>query len=257
MHDSVLRHLRESFHERFAHHGHVDQVRSAGRLFAGDYSAAATVRDEFDGSLLGIGVMHDLAGEVVSLEGVTWRVPVDGTPVAVDIEETVAFGIAAHGGRRHRVTVGAGVDVDGLLGVIDTYLARHHIDHEEVVCALRLTGTFRDVVLRTVASPTYEGETLGEIIDDEARFRFDSWTGTMVGFRFPDATTGDTIPGIHLHGIADDRSSGGHLRNMTTADVVLDLWVDELHRLHDSAESGGAESNEAVDFSRYEGPVDD
>ena len=141
--------------------------------------------------------------------------------------------------------------------MIDTYLARHHIDHEEVVCALRLTGTFRDVVLRTVASPTYEGETLGEIIDDEARFRFDSWTGTMVGFRFPDATTGDTIPGIHLHGIADDRSSGGHLRNMTTADVVLDLWVDELHRLHDSAESGGAESNEAVDFSRYEGPVDD
>jgi len=257
MHDSVLRHLRESFHERFAHHGHVDQVRSAGRLFAGDYSAAATVRDEFDGSLLGIGVMHDLAGEVVSLDGVTWRVPVDGTPVAVDIEETVAFGIAAHGGRRHRVTVGAGVDVDGLLGVIDTYLARHHIDHEEVVCALRLTGTFRDVVLRTVASPTYEGETLGEIIDDEARFRFDSWTGTMVGFRFPDATTGDTIPGIHLHGIAEDRSSGGHLRNMTTADVALDLWVDELHRLHDSAESGGAESNEAVDFSRYEGPVDD
>lgn len=57
------------------------------------------------------------------------------------------------------------------------HLARHHIDHGQVVCALLAEGTFRDVILRTVAPPRYEGDTLGEIIDDEVRFRFDSRAG--------------------------------------------------------------------------------
>ena len=255
MHDSVLRRLRETFHERFDRPGVVEQARSAGQLFAGNYSPAATVHQGFGGSLIGIGVMHDLDGEIVSVGGTTWRVPVDGTPVRVGDNETIAFGVAAHGGRRHRVAVPAGLDVDGTLGAVDAYLERHHIEHEQVVCALRVEGTFRDVVLRTVAPPRYEGETLGEIIDDEVRFRFDSWTGVMIGFRFPDVSSGDTIPGLHLHGISDDRASGGHLRNMVTADVVMDLWVDELHGLRDSAKTTTSESDGNVDFARYEGPV--
>ena len=49
MHDSVLSHLRNTLHERLTRHGEhgehgdVDQARGAGRLFAGDYSASATV----------------------------------------------------------------------------------------------------------------------------------------------------------------------------------------------------------------------
>ena len=257
MHDSVLRRLRETFHERFDRHGVVEQARGAGQLFAGNYAPAATVREEFGGSLIGIGVMHDLAGEVVSVGGTTWRIPVDGTPVLVGDDETLAFGVAAHGGRRHRVAVPAGLDVDGTLGVVDAYLERHHIDHEQVVCALRVEGAFRDVVLRTVAPPRYEGQPLGEIIDDEVRFIFDSWAGVMIGFRFPDVSSGETIPGLHLHGISDDRRSGGHLRNMVTADVVMDLWVDELQGLRDSAQTITSGSGGDVDFARYERPVNE
>jgi alpha-acetolactate decarboxylase len=81
--DSALQHARELIHQRLRGRGSVDQVRSAGQLFAGDYSPASTVGDEFDDSVLGLGVRHDLAGEVVSLGGQTWRVPPDGTPVIV------------------------------------------------------------------------------------------------------------------------------------------------------------------------------
>ncbi|MGA1345025.1 MAG: acetolactate decarboxylase [Ilumatobacteraceae bacterium] len=257
MHDSALRHAREVFHRRLGRHGTVDQVRAAGQLFAGDYSSASTVGNEFGDSLLGLGVMEDLAGEVVSLGGRTWRVPPDGIPVPVDDAESVAFGIAAHGGRRHRVRVPKGVPVDGLLDVIDTYLERHHVDHEQVVCALRVRGTFSDVVLRTVCPPTFAGESLGQIIDDEVRFRFASWSGALVGFRFPDTTDGETIPGLHLHGISDDRDSGGHLRNMVSDEVVMDIWIDELHAVTDSGRAATAASTTHVDFARFEGPVRD
>ena len=93
----------------------------------------------------------------------------------------------------------------------------------------KCTVRFTDVVLRTVAPPQHDGETLGEIIDDEVRFAFSTWTGTMVGFRFPDSSKGETIPGLHLHGIADDRRSGGHLRSMVVDNVTTHLWIDELH----------------------------
>jgi acetolactate decarboxylase len=263
MHDSVLHRVRETFHLRHRHaeSGSVDQVRSAGRLFAGDYSAATTAGEEFGGSRIGLGVMHELDGEVISVRGFTWRVPVDGVPVEVGAQEGIAFGVAAHGGREHTFDLSPGLDLDGILAAIDAYLERTHIDHEQVVCAIEVVGDFTDMLLRTVAPPTHEGETLGEIIEDEIRFSFDTWHGTLVGFRFPDATQGQTIPSLHLHGISSDATSGGHVRQVTTGIVRASIWVDELHPIHDVAmvEVAGQQATDdvSVDFARYEGPVND
>lgn len=252
MHDHVLARLRASFANR--DRGSVDQSRTAGRLFAGDYSPSATAGSEFGGSRLGLGVMHDLDGEVVSINGTTWRVPVHGRPIPVSPEEGIAFGIAAHGGHEHRLDLAAGLDVDGILAAIDAYLEHTHVDHEQVVCGVEVEGDFIDVVLRTVAPPTRSGETLGQVIDDETRFTFPTWQGTLVGFRFPDATTGSIIPGLHLHGLSHDTTSGGHLRNATTGSVRARIWVDDFHPVADVG-SVASSPTDAPDFSRLEGPV--
>ncbi|MGK0332351.1 MAG: acetolactate decarboxylase [Minisyncoccia bacterium] len=250
MHDPVLSALRNSIHQR-TRHGEVDQTRSAGRLFAGDFSSGTTAGAEFGSSRLGIGVMHDLDGEIVSLRGETWRIPVDGKPVAVGPNETIAFGIAAHGGRRHALDVPDGSDVDGIVAAIDSYLKRTHTDHEQVVCAVEIVGEFSDVLARTVAPPDHQGVSLGEVIDRETRFNFSHWQGTMVGFRFPNHTNGDTIPGLHLHAISIDRSSGGHVRNVVTRTTHSNIWIDELHPIIDNERVDAASD---IDFSRYEGP---
>jgi len=149
-----------------------------------------------------------------------------------------------------------GTKLESTQYVIDDYLARHHRDVGQVVCAIEMHGRFTDVVLRTVAPPQHDGETLGEIIDDEVRFAFPTWTGTIVGFRFPDSSEGETIPGLHLHGIADDRQSGGHLRSMIVDNVTTYLWIDELHPVHDDDPDGDIDHAGPVDFDRYEGPID-
>lgn len=199
--------------------------------------------------------MHDILGEVVSLRGATWRVPVTGVPTPVAATDGVAFAVAAHGGRRHRISVPPGADLKGTRLAVDDYLFRHHHDSEHVVCAIEMHGHFSDVVLRTVAPPRYEGETLGEIIDDEARFVFPAWTGTMVGFRFPESSEGEVIPGLHLHGIGDDRQSGGHLRSMIVEKVTTHLWIDELHTIRDRGTGEAVTDAGPIDFDRYEGPV--
>ena len=235
-------------------HGRVNQSGSAQSLFSGNFDGVMSVEAEFGGTRLGIGVMDNLEGEVVSLKGQTWAVPSDGRPREVSGSETIAFGIAAHGGLRHSFHIPEDSEIEEVLAALDSTLSRHHIDHEHVVCALEIEGTFRDTVLMTVHRPDYAGESLGEIIDDEIRFSFPRWEGTVVGFRYPDTTTGLTIPGLHLHGISSDRTSGGHVRNLVTDTVTAHLWLDELVLPDEATED--AESS-SIDFNRYEGPVED
>lgn len=235
MRDQVLEHIRRTFHLRHGH-GIVEQSRGAGALFNGDFSSSATAGAEFTGSRLGLGVMHDLDGEVVSVKGQTWRIPVSGIAIEVLPSEGIAFGIAAHGGREHQISIPAGSDRSGILLAIDTYLGKRHIDHEYVVCAIEIVGSFTGVLLRTEAPATFPNETLSEVLENETRFEFEQWRGTLVGFRFPDENDGQTIPGLHLHAISFDHTSGGHVHKAVTADVVATLWVDELHPVHEIPE---------------------
>ena len=253
--DDVLRRLRATRLGKIGH-GKVDQTRTASALFGGNFSDTATVKHEFGHSILGLGVMDNLEGEIVSLDGETWRIPKDGTPLPVGGGETIAFGIAATGGLAHYLPLTPGLDMAGIVAALDSYLMTTHVDHEEVVCAIKVEATFTDVVLRTVGRPEYEGESLGDIIDDETRFAFDTWSGTLVGFRYPDATTGETIPGLHLHAISDDRTSGGHVRNITLSTrAVAALWIDEFHLTRDTSDATGPAA--PVDFEALEGPVAD
>ncbi len=231
MRDQILQKVRNTFHQRHGH-GIVEQSGGAGALFKGDFSSNTTVGAEFAGSRLGLGVMDGLNGEVISVRGVTWRIPASGEPIEVSPSECIAFGIAAHGGREHHIHISVGNDMTGILSAIDAYLAENYVDHEDVVCAVEIEGSFSDVLLRTEAAPTFPEETLTEVLENEIRFEFDEWRGTLVGFRFPDASDGQTIPGLHFHAISTDQFSGGHVHEVVTTDVLATIWVDELHPLH-------------------------
>ena len=229
MFDEALIQARRALHALVTGHGSIDQSRAADRLFAGDYSTSTTVGEEFNNSRLGLGVMHDLEGEVVSVNGRTWRIPADGLPRRVSDDAGLAFAMAAHGGRRHGLTLDPGVDFAGITHAIDTYLRATSHSEPNLVCAVEIIGEFHDVLLRTVAPVDYAGEPLSEVIEHERRFSFDTWQGTVVGFRFPDEVDGTRIPGLHLHAISSDECSGGHVRGLRVAQVSAVLWVDELH----------------------------
>ncbi len=62
--------------------------------------------------------------------------------------------------------------------------------------------------------------------------------GTVVGFRFPDASSGIEVPGYHLHFLSDDRAHAGHVLGLTL--VAGDLHVDGEHELHVEVPAGMA-----------------
>jgi acetolactate decarboxylase len=65
-------------------------------------------------------------------------------------------------------------------------------------------------------------------VTGEVRFDLAPWQGTLAGFRFPDVADDIVIPGLHLHGISSDHTSGGHCHEFTVTKGQLYVWVDDV-----------------------------
>jgi acetolactate decarboxylase len=206
------------------------------------------VDTEFGDSFLGLGVLANLAGEVVSLDGLSYAVPLTGVPRLLEHNEGLAFAISARGGTQYHVELSEGpLNATTLQQHIDALIDFHHEDSEKIVATIRLHTIFSRVLLRTVAPPQSRSEGLETVIAHEQRFELHNWAGTLVGFRFPDnhsahadpsveAVDGKIIAGLHLHGISENRESGGHLHEFDIAEVCAQpieiiVTLDELEAI--------------------------
>jgi acetolactate decarboxylase len=98
------------------------------------------------------------------------------------------------------------------------------------VAAVKVVGDFSHVLLRSEHGqiPPYQPLGTPGSVTGEVRFEFAPWNGTLAGFRFPDVADDVVIPGLHLHGISRDHSSGGHCHDFTISRGRLYVWVDDV-----------------------------
>lgn len=207
--------------------GHVRQVETLRDLELGHFDAVTTVADAFDGCLIGLGVAEAADGEIVAVDGDVWRIPADGRPVIAPPDLGLPFAVAASGGTSMTMQLPPGTAFAAITAALDDMSAMVGADGA-VVGALRVDGRFSDVLLRSEPRQEPPYELLSHVLEHEVRFAFDVWDGTLVGFRFSDDHDGTSIPGLHLHGIADDRLSGGHCHYATLVDATLTAWIDDV-----------------------------
>lgn len=203
----------------------MQQVELLRDLAAGHLEAVTTVGEAFTDAVVGLGVAEAADGELVCVDGRTWRIPVDGTPVEASPSLGVPFAVSARGGIPLDVPCACPASLDDLRSAIDAVL--HEADAHAVV-AVRVDGTFAGVVLRSEPRQEPPFPELAVILEHEVRFAFDTWEGTLAGFRFPDSSEGDVIPGLHLHAIAAKRDSGGHVHEATLVTGAVRVWIDDL-----------------------------
>ena len=165
--------------------GHIQQTEIVKDLSEGHYESAITVAEAFKDAVLGIGVAEAVDGEIVAFDGAVWRVPVDGIPVIAEPQQGLPFAVVATGGTSITEQVAAGTDFAGLTTLIDEVLKAAGQLHDHLVAAIRVDGTFTEVLLRSEPRQTPPYRPLTEVLDHEVRFAFGTWAGTMVGFRFP------------------------------------------------------------------------
>lgn len=205
--------------------GHVVQYETLADLSTGHYAAVTTVTDAFEHCVVGVGVAEAADGELLALDGATWRIPADGRARPAEGGRGVAFAVAAQGGRP--VSLAFRGSLADLTESVDALLAESSAPGAPVA-AVRVDGTFRDVLLRSERRQEPPYPPLAEVLAHEVRFAFPEWRGTLAGFRFPADPSVVTVSGLHLHAISQDRASGGHCHAAVVETATLTVWVDDV-----------------------------
>ncbi len=207
---AVTLHHRRGAGEVCGAHDVTFQLSLAHVLLDGGYDGVATLGEVMGAGDHGLGTVDRLDGELVVVDGEPWRVDAIGRAELMPPDTLTPFVVLTTMESPMRTTV-EGLDRDGVMVAIDRLLADVPAHQRSGVIAVRLEGRFSSVLVRSVPAQSPPYRPYVEVCaSDEVRWHHENFEGVFVGFCFPDLGTPDIIGGLHLHGLDDRRSTGGH-----------------------------------------------
>ena len=221
----IVRLDRDAF-DRDTSAGHdIWQTSSIDALLDGEYEGDLTFAELAAHGDFGIGTVQHLDGEMVALDGEFFNITHDGVVHRVAPETCTPFAVLCH------FQPGAPIPIDHALTLAE--LARvvdEMAPPDRPIVAIRVDGAFGPVRLRSVPGQVKPYPPLTRVVAQQREWTIERATGSLVGFRFPDAAQGIDVAGAHLHFLSDDRTVGGHVIDLTVLDGTISL--DGSSNLH-------------------------
>jgi acetolactate decarboxylase len=193
-------------------------------LLAGAYESGLPASRVGDLGDFGIGCCDALGGEVVILDGEVWECTVGEAPNVMTDGETLPFAVVSEAPAGPPTPV-ADQGMDGLVAAIEDQLLSRNLFH-----SVRIDGRFDAVRVRVTPRESRPFRPLTEVVKGQVETERQDVAGTLVGVWSPAIYQGITVAGLHLHFLAEDRSFGGHVLQLTVGEAELRLSAH--HRLH-------------------------
>jgi acetolactate decarboxylase len=230
-------HLRALTRAGFDHDPvHEHQVVQAGTIDAllqGKYDSDITLAEVMRMGDLGIGTIQKLDGELMILDGAAWVAGSDTVLREVPLTTRTPFAVACMFTPSITREIDEPMAWNDLTALIDSLATP-----EASVVAVRIDGEFDDIGLRSVARQTPPYPPLVDVVAHQTTWHVPNARGTLLGFRFPDATAGVEVPGYHMHFLSDDRTTGGHVLSLVVRHGTV--AVDDCDDLHVALPAGVA-----------------
>ena len=201
---------------------HVFQTSTIAALMDSRYDGDLTVGEVMAHGDLGLGTLAGLDGELIIVDGQAHVGRTDGSLSPVDPSTTTPFAVVT--------PFAPGDPVD--LGALDHQALLAHLDAlaPATVSAVRIEGRFRRLHLRSVPRQQKPYPPLDVVVTEQAEWEVHDLDAVIVGFRFPSEAAGLEVPGWHLHAMARDHSTGGHVLE---ADIASGrAWLDAADEVH-------------------------
>lgn len=200
-----------------------------------DYTGLAPLSSAQHGQTLGLGTFDDLDGELVLVGGRYYRVGTDGEPTAVDLARTTPFFQSIRFRPDRSGPVAPGTTCAQLLQAVNALAGT-----DAGMVAVRVRGTFADLVTRSVPAQTEPYPPLTQVVAGQTLFPLGQTRAVLVGFRTGQDFAGTGAPGLHLHGVTADRGAGGHVISCVTGpDVQLSVErADDVRIVSGTAAAG-------------------
>ena len=197
-------------------HATLFQVSTSGALVEGISQGVVTVGELKRHGDLGLGTYADLDGEMVVIDGRFWRVPGTGAIREAADSDLVPFAVITSFRPERNVELPGASSIEDLLGQLDSLRNSNNL-----FFAVRIDGRFSHLHTRAVCR--HAGAGLVAAAAAQAEFAFDNIAGTIVGFWTPTYARTVNIAGWHLHFLSDDRSGGGHVLDLASTDLKVQV----------------------------------
>lgn len=187
----------------------VTQFAVLDALLVGAYESGITVTEVRGLGDFGIGCCDHLGGEVIILDGDVFECTVGEPPDRMADAQILPFVDVCRFGAATARTV-AGADLAGFTEAVEGALVSRNLFH-----AVRVDGVFGSVRVRVTPRQEHPFRPLAEVTSGQIETVLTDARGTLVGFWAPAIYQGITVAGLHVHFLADDRSVGGHVLDVT------------------------------------------
>jgi acetolactate decarboxylase len=196
------------------------QVSTLPALVSGIYDGEVTLKQLLTHGNFGIGTFNGLSGEMIIINGNVYQVTATGAVQTPLLSVMVPFAVITTFESTNRMTISDTVPITTVCARIDSCIRSKNLFY-----AVKITGNFDSITTRSVLGQDRPYPLMTEVIKYQSIFPMSAKTGTIVGFRCPEYVKGLNMPGYHLHFLASDTLSGGHVLSGMVHNAVVE-WQE-------------------------------
>jgi acetolactate decarboxylase len=194
------------------------QTSTIDALLAGVYDGDRTIGELKKHGDFGIGTFDDLDGEMVMLGGEVYQVKADGKVYSINDSMETPFAAVTFFETDKVIGMDKVSTFEQMVQYFDSILPTKNVFY-----AVKIDGLFEYIKTRSVPRQNKPYPPLAEVVKTQPIFEFRGIEGTVVGFRCPSYVNGVNVPGYHLHFIARDKKSGGHVLELQMQNARVEL----------------------------------
>ncbi len=212
-------------------------LQATGRLIQLG-TLSSLVQGVYDGSMpmdtvqrpegFGLGTFEHLDGEMLVIDGVVYRVAVDGKVNKPSADSMIPFAC---------VSVLDDADVNEEIGAAASKaelekLLKAKLPSLNYPSLIVIEGEFDMMTTRSVPAQQKPYPTLAEVVAEGQKvFELGAQKGTIVAFYCPSSFAGLNAPGFHFHFLNEARDAGGHVLDLALKSGTLQIQTLTSYQL--------------------------
>lgn len=214
-------------------HHHLYTAGIGGALIGGLYDGIYPYGTLKQHGNFGLGAPALLDGELIIFNGKIYQTQYTGKTFEVNDQQLASFAMVNYFHPTIKITPNKAMDKAALFHLLDSVLT-----NVNGMYAIHISGTFS--MLKTRAFPPvkeHQHTPLADMLSLQHFFTYNSAQGDLVGYRLPVFMDNTNISGYHFHFLSAQKNEGGHMIDILTDHIQIEIDVLDSYNVQVPATS--------------------